>query len=333
MRKHCTQSRYIARKRVCGNLSMLRARGGTHSSLPGKVVMTATVIPMPKKKSFTIKLAEGLSFDLNSKDVIGDGLRVWTGGESGSGKTTAIALFVGQWMEQGGQVVVLDPHNEFGSLGVLDLNAKLIGYGNVERGLSLADDDATIRRYVQLVDAGKSLLINLKTWVDTNPAALDGFVLRLMRALYELRKTKPRRMLVVVDEAHSFMPEVPAAGQTVNVRMFIGMLTGGRKYGLNFLLGVQRQAIVDKTVLASCNVRIFLRVSFFDDWEVIKKYMPYVTATRDGKPYRRRMVEFEEMKKFQSGEAVVLARWTPDMRVRLDMPSVPPSSSVPAFLL
>ena len=294
--------------------------------------MGMTVAAM-RKKSFTIKLAEGLSFDMNNPDVIGDGLRCWIGGESGVGKSTAIASFTGQWMEQGGQVVVLDAHGEHGPLGVLDLNAKLIGYGNAERGLSLAEDDETIRRYVQLVDSGKSLLINLKSWIDTNPKALDAFVLKLMRGIYELRKTKPKRTLVVIEEAHVFAPETPAAGQTENVRMFIGMLTGGRKYGLNFLLGVQRQAIVDKTVLASCNVRIFLRVSFFDDFEVVRKYIPFITTTRDGKPYRRRMVEFEEMKKFQSGEAVVLARWTPDMRVRLDMPSVPPSSSVPAFLL
>lgn len=287
----------------------------------------------PTRKKFIIRLTDELSFDVNSPDVIGDGLRCWVGGESGGGKSCALALFAGQWMEQGGQVVILDPHAEYGSLGVLDLSTKLIGYGNVERGLSLAEDDETIRKYVLLVESGRSLIINLKTWVDTNPAALDAFALKLMRGIYELRKNKPKRMLIVVDEAHTFMPEVPAAGQTINVRLWIGMLTGGRKYGLNFLLGVQRQAIVDKTVLAACNVRIFLRVSFFDDWEVVRKYIPFEEHNVAGKATRKRMVEFADMKKFASGEAMVLARWTPDTRTRLDMPGVPPSSSVPAFLL
>ena len=255
-----------------------------------------------------VRLSKAVIFDLDRKDIIEDGLRIWIGGESGSGKSSTVMSICSQIVEHGGQVIMLDPHGEFGALWEAAPNRVVrIGYGDEPV------NETSHEWCMEVIGDGKSLLLDLRHWAVLEPVKLDTFVLKFVKDLYRLRVEHPKRCLLVVEEAHSFVPQAQMSGQAENVRLFVSVATGGRKFGLNVLLTAQRQSLVDSNLYTQCNVRIFLRTSEFSDWNRrIKKYVPPAMG-----------IGYEDIRNFKSGEAIVLSRWTPDARVRLELPRVP----------
>jgi len=153
-------------------------------------------------------------------------------------------------------------------------------------------------------------LLDLSHWTDLHPAKLDVFVLEFIRGLYELRRGLPARTFVLLEEAQNYIPQQQAAGQVENIKIFLAIVTGGRKFGLNFLLSSQRPSLVDINALSGCNVRVFLRISEERDHRRIKLYLPKV-------------VTFQRLSRFESGEAIIVSRWLPNVvHSRLLKPSV-----------
>lgn len=261
-----------------------------------------------------IRLSKSVTLDLSSPAVLADGFRAWVAGESGSGKSSAAMLLASQIVEQRGQVIILDAHGEYERLWEMQPAAvKKLGYGD----RSSTINEASVEWCIQLVRDGKSLIIDLSHWTDLEPALLDAFVLSFVKELYKLRREHPRQTFIIVEEAHAFIPQQQESGQAQNIKVFLGMMTGGRKYGLNFVLCSQQQSLVDVRAIRGCNVRLFLRISDEGDWKKVRGYMP--DSLRIG---------FKESKnditKFKSGEAVLVSRWTGDRRVQLAMPAVTP---------
>lgn len=254
-----------------------------------------------------IRLSKAVIFDLDREDVVQDGLRIWVGGESGSGKSSVAMSIASQMIEQGGQVIMLDAHGEYGALWEAAPNRVVrIGYG------SLPVNDTSHEWCMSVLEEGKSLLLDLKHWAVLKPEKMDAFVLRFVKDLYKLRVEKPKRCLLVVEEAQQFMPQAQMSGQAENVRLFVNVCSAGRKFGLNVLLTSQRQSLVDSNVYTQCNVRIFLRTSEVTDWNKrIRKYVPPAMG-----------ITYDDVRKFRSGEAIVLSRWSPDARVQLLRPKV-----------
>lgn len=254
-----------------------------------------------------LRLSKAVIVDLDNKAVIDDGLRIWVGGESGSGKSSCAMSIAAQLIEAGQQVIMLDPHGEFGALWELAPDrVTRSGYGKEHVA---ADGHEWC---MDVLKEGQSLLLDLRHWAVLEPAMLDAFVLKFIRDLYKLRVEHPKRCMLVVEEAHQFAAQNQMSGQAENVRMFVNVATAGRKFGLNVLLSSQSQSLVDANLYKQCNVRIFLRTSEFQDWNKrIKRYIPPTLG-----------IGFEAIRKFDTGEAVVLSRWTPDARVRLLPPRV-----------
>lgn len=254
-----------------------------------------------------VRLSKAVIFDLDRHDVIQDGLRIWVGGESGSGKSSTVMSIASQVVDQGGQVIMLDPHGEFGALWEAAPNRVVrIGYGTEPV------NENSHEWCMSVIGEGKSLLLDLRHWSVLEPEKMDAFVLRFVKDLYRLRVERPKRCLLVIEEAQQFAPQNQMSGQAENVRLFVNVATAGRKFGLNVLLTSQRQSLVDSNLYTQCNVRIFLRTSEFSDWNKrIKKYVPTTMG-----------INYDDVRKFKSGEAIVLSRWTPDARVRLEPPKV-----------
>lgn len=255
-----------------------------------------------------LQLAKGVVIDASDPRVIADGLRVFLAGESGSGKSTAAMLIVSQWVEQGGQVLVLDSHGEYGALWESrPANVTRFGYGEPP----VASE--SVEMCMSFIRDGQSLVLDFSHWTDLDSDALDAFVRELMRDLYAYRRANPKQMLVLMEEAQSYVPQQQSKGQADNVKLFTALITGGRKFGLNFVLSSQRSSLVDSNIIAACNVRIFMRTSEAKDWKkVLKGYIPTKLASFGGR---------NDIAKFASGEAVIVSRWLTTARAQLRTPT------------
>lgn len=244
-----------------------------------------------------IRLSEGLAIDINSSQFTADGLRMWVTGESGSGKSNTCMLVASQWVDAGKQLIVLDSHGEYGELwGLRPGSTTRIGYGDDP----VTEDSADW--VMDLVREGRNVLIDLSHWTDIDTKPLDKFVRLLMVELYRERRKKSAHTLVLLEEAQQYIPQAQSKGQNDNVKFFVGMLTGGRKYGLHFLISSQRQSLVDITAIAQCNMRIFMRVSDLADWKRIRANLP------EKFPLNFASKTKKDITLFANGEAVIVGR-------------------------
>ncbi len=68
---------------------------------------------------------------------------------------------------------------------------------------------------------------------------------------------KARQIMIVLEEAHTIIPEVFGAGFDYDTQWVVGRIgqiaLQGRKYGVGLLVVTQRTALVSKTILSQCN--------------------------------------------------------------------------------
>jgi hypothetical protein len=80
------------------------------------------------------------------------------------------------------------------------------------------------------------------------------------------RHRKARQILIVLEEAHTIIPEVFGAGFDFDTQWVVGRIgqiaLQGRKYGVGLMVVSQRTALVSKTILSQCNT--FLTHSLID---------------------------------------------------------------------
>ncbi|MFA6135536.1 MAG: hypothetical protein WC869_16100 [Phycisphaerae bacterium] len=267
-------------------------------------------------------LAPGLTLDLDSPEVRASGYRQYLVGESGSGKSAACASIAGQLLEGGKQVFFLDMHGENAGLwGLAPARVTRFGYGE-----SLGDIDTTSKETIAetvsqvvapvmaAVRAGQSVLVNLREWAVLEPAKLDAFTLLFIKELYAHRVKHPTDFsLLVIEEVQQVAAQNQSKGQSDNVKVVVNITTDGRKYGLHCLYATQRQSLVDVSVLACCNVRVFLRLTDLRDWKKIRDAIPDELG-----------MTFEKISHFANGEAVVTCPWRKAARVKLFLPEAIP---------
>lgn len=263
----------------------------------------------------TIRLDAKNAIDTKAPEVLSDGLRIWVGGESGSGKSTACMLIASQFVAQGGQALVLDPHGEYGALWELrPKSVQVYGYG--ENWIEPESVDLVLHH----ISEGQTVVLDLSHWVMERKVRTK-FVGHLIAGLYALRQKSRGTTLVVVEEAHLFAPQVQQKDDVKTIDAFVGALTGGRKFGLHFVLATQRQSLVDSNVLSQCNVRLFLRISENKDWKnVVRQYIP--PSMKDCVTWYQED-DKTDINKFDSGDALLISRWFPIQRIHLNRPSVP----------
>lgn len=74
------------------------------------------------------------------------------------------------------------------------------------------------------------------------------------------RNRRARRILIVLEEAHTIIPETIGAGFDADTQWIVGRISQialqGRKYGVGLLIISQRTALVSKSILSQCNTHI-----------------------------------------------------------------------------
>lgn len=144
-------------------------------------------------------LSKAVVIDLSSPAVKANGARFWVGGESGSGKSTVVISIVEQVIAQGGQVVILDSHGEYGQVWALNpATVRRIGYGDAPV------DENSVEECLAIVDEGHSLLLDLSHWADLYTEKIDAFAREFLRGFYEMRRRDPKFTLLILEEAHIY---------------------------------------------------------------------------------------------------------------------------------
>lgn len=94
--------------------------------------------------------------------------------------------------------------------------------------------------------------------VTNNRATLRTTELYLSEImLWAKANRRARRVLIVLEEAHTIIPETSGAGFDYDTQWVVGRIgqiaLQGRKYGVGLLIVSQRTALVSKTILSQCN--------------------------------------------------------------------------------
>lgn len=96
------------------------------------------------------------------------------------------------------------------------------------------------------------------TEITNNKATLRTTEIYLSAIMEWARKNrKAKRILIVLEEAHTIIPETHGSGIDYDTQWVVGRIgqiaLQGRKYGVGLLLVSQRTALVSKTILSQCN--------------------------------------------------------------------------------
>lgn len=204
-------------------------------------------------------------------------------GVTGTGKTELVLDLIREAVSQGTKVICVDLTGEYrkrledlapGALGLKrnradQLETKLLdidfgSYGAPDEKKALNEFMVGVRKIARnqvddyLRAPGSAIALFELAEVTNTRATLLATELYLTEIMLWARNhRKARRILIVLEEAHTIIPETSGAGfdrNTANVVNKIGQIAlQGRKYGVGLFIVSQRTALVSKTILSQCN--------------------------------------------------------------------------------
>lgn len=166
---------------------------------------------------------------------------------SGGGKSWLIRRILEQTHGKV-QQIVLDPEGEFSSLRE-KFDYILAG----KEGDTPADPKSAALLAYKLLELNVSAIIDL---YELHPQERKRFVRLFLDAMVNSPKKLWHPCLVVIDEAHTFVPE---KGESEASNSVIGLASLGRKRGFCAVLATQRIAKLHKDAAAECNNKLIGR--------------------------------------------------------------------------
>jgi hypothetical protein len=168
---------------------------------------------------------------------------------SGGGKSWAIRRLLEQSHGKV-QQIVLDPEGEFGTLRE-KYDYILAGKG----GDLVAEPKYAAKLAEKLLETRASTIIDL---YELHPQERKRFVRLFLEAMVNVRKELYHEVLIIIDEAHVFVPQ---NGESEAASAVIDLMTRGRKRGFCGVLATQRISKLHKDAAAECNNKLIGRTS------------------------------------------------------------------------
>ena len=214
-----------------------------------------------------MKLSLGPEYELNTDDYAAEGTRFNAMGMSGSGKSNTTAILAEQIIEQGGQIIVVEPVAEWHTLKANYSNIVVIG-GPFQ---DLPIDIRFIPEYVETALAnGINLVVNVSDY-DTEEEQRD-FVSRFLRSLYAREQRHRKPVFLFLEEADIWAPQMYDKFSKPCRDVVRTIAKRGRKVGIFMAPITQRPADVDKTAVSQCNISIFGKFALKQDLEGVMYY-------------------------------------------------------------
>jgi len=159
---------------------------------------------------------------------------------SGGGKSYLLRLLA-ELLFPHIQVIIIDPEGEFATLRE-KFDYVLVGKG----GEAVADVRTAELLAHRLLEHRISAVCDI---FELKPEARHEWIRVFVEALMEAPKKLWRRVIVIIDEAHKYIPE-KGQGESVAAGAVLDLCTRGRKRGYCAILASQRHAKVSKSATA-----------------------------------------------------------------------------------
>lgn len=213
----------------------------------------------------------------DEKPFSSEGLRGLYAAFPGHGKSHTAAIFVEQWLDQNGTVVIFEPLAEWHTLKqkypvqvvggphaqdipFVESEPELYAKAVVEKGISMVFYTRDVRDQEKLVD----------------------FVCKFIDTVMRLQELHHRPLMILLEEAHEYAP-VSAKGQIAPpwvynrmIKALVDCYTQGRKLNIVPISITQRPQVLNFTIRQLCNFVWFGKFSAQDakyiDKEVLKSF-------------------------------------------------------------
>jgi len=198
-----------------------------------------------------MKLTLSSDYTLDTDDYAAEGVRINAMGMSGAGKSNTTAILAEQIIEQGGQVIIIEPVAEWHTLKAHYSNVVVIG-GPFQ---DLPIDVRFIPEYVETALAnGINLVVNVSDF-ETDEEQRD-FVSRFLRSLYAREQRHRKPVFLFLEEADIWAPQMYDRFSRPCRDAVRTIAKRGRKIGLFLVLITQRPADIDKTPTSQAPIHI-----------------------------------------------------------------------------
>jgi len=221
------------------------------------------------------RLSDGFIVDSSEFPWSVEGLRMGFFGMPGSGKGHTCAIFIEQFLEQSGTVVIFEPRYEWETLKER-FPVQVAGgpYADVPLVSS------QYRLYAEaVVKNGISIIFNTG---DLEEEELVKFTEGFIKWLLKLEETTRRPIMLVIEESQEYAPKtaeghiLPPWTYKRMIKQFKDCFTQGRKLNVNPIIITQRPQELNFTIRMLCNVSLFGKFAAQDigyiDRECLKPY-------------------------------------------------------------
>jgi hypothetical protein len=187
-------------------------------------------------------------------------------GITGSGKSNTVAVLIEELLAQGLAATIVDIENEY--WGLAERHELLIAGRSPQATLPLEVETAGLLAELSL-ERNISVVLDLSEHSQNEASEI---LLAYMTRLWEVAGKLRKPYLVVVEEAHEFIPQ----GMGSPLKQILTRLAlRGRKRGLSLLLASQRSAKVEKDVLTQAALLFLHQVVHPIDVKVYKDLIPW----------------------------------------------------------
>ncbi|MCY0849802.1 ATP-binding protein [Sulfuracidifex metallicus] len=193
------------------------------------------------------------TFSLSRQDIARKCIAVL--GIRGSGKSNSSKVLIEEAIKEELPVTVIDPDAEY-----VELIDSLGG------DVLTSKDDPLLTSFIHYRQS-KNSVIDMSDW-DVESFA---FLFKYLTNLWELSKEERKDRMIVVEEAHEFIPQGKVSGiSDVITRLALR----GRKRGIGIVLISQRSAKVNKDVLTQSEIYLLHKVVHPVDLKVYREILP-----------------------------------------------------------
>ncbi len=232
-------------------------------------------------------------------------------GKSGSGKSNSVNVVVEEILDRDQPLLIVDTDGEYWGLKE---QYHVLHLGNGDQcDVRVTSTDAETIVDLALVER-VPIILDTSGFIHEEDA--QDIVFRVVRELFHREKTLKEPFLLIVEEAHEYIPE--SGGSTEMAEMLIQVAKRGRKHGLGFCGVSQRPASVDKDFITQCDWIVWHRLTWKNDTEVVRSMLGSDAAST--------------VEDLDPGESLLMTDWDDQLRrVQFRMKRTFDAGATPGF--